>query len=83
MTILERYYQEVSTRLQAIVEQDGAKIEEAATLLWESHQLGGRIYTFGTGQSHMLGQESYARAGGYAAITPICEVELTTLTHPF
>ncbi|MGL5540559.1 MAG: SIS domain-containing protein, partial [Erysipelotrichaceae bacterium] len=44
---------------------------------------GGRIYTFGTGHSHMLGQEIYARAGGYAAITPICEVELTTLTHPF
>ena len=30
----------------------------------------------------MLGQDIYARAGGFAKIKPIVEIELTLATHP-
>jgi uncharacterized phosphosugar-binding protein len=32
---------------------------------------GGRIFTFGTGHSHMLAEEGYARAGGLMSVVPI------------
>jgi uncharacterized phosphosugar-binding protein len=32
---------------------------------------GGRIFVFGTGHSHMLAEEGYARAGGLLSVVPI------------
>src|SRR3954453_3859596 len=32
---------------------------------------GGRIFAFGTGHSHMLAEEGYARAGGLLSVVPI------------
>ena len=77
----EAYRKEVLERLEGISQQDEA-IERAAQMLYETECAGGRIYTFGTGHSHMMGQDIYARAGGYAKVYPILEIELTLLTHP-
>ena len=82
MNILDQYYEEVHTRLLDMKEKDKEVIENAAQILFECEQKGGTIYTFGTGHSHMMGQDLYARAGGYAKIVPIVEIELTLLTHP-
>src|SRR5436309_9531888 len=38
---------------------------------------GGRIFTFGTGHSHMLAEEGYARAGGLMSVGPIFDTALT------
>lgn len=58
------------------------EIEQAAHILYNAECGGHCIYTFGTGHSHMLGQDIYARAGGFAKIKPIVEIELTLATHP-
>lgn len=57
-------------------------IEDAAKMLANCEKQGHKIYAFGTGHSHMIGQDMYGRAGGFAKIHPICEIEMTLLTHP-
>lgn len=42
-----------------------------------------RVYTFGTGHSHMLGEELYARAGGWSFIKPMLLDEITLSSHPY
>lgn len=81
-TFTNTYYKEVLSRIQDIHEHDEEKIMKAAQLLYDAECQGHKIYTFGTGHSHMIGQDIYARAGGYAKIYPILEIELTLLTHP-
>jgi uncharacterized phosphosugar-binding protein len=66
-----RYYEEI-TRLQAAVIQPqietlGAIAERMAQVVRKD----GRIFIFGTGHSHMLGEEAYFRAGGLAAAVPL------------
>lgn len=82
MTFVNEYHQFVMTTLETCFQKNEASIHEAAKLLYECEINGGRIYTFGTGHSHMLGQDLYGRAGGYAKIYPILEGEMTLLTHP-
>ncbi len=82
MSFAQTYTREVLSRLEEIARQDSEKIEQAAALLYEAETAGHRIYTFGTGHSHMIGQDIYARAGGYAKIYPILEPELTLANHP-
>lgn len=82
MNTFKRYYEEVSKRLQMIGDEDGELIEAAADLLFDCEVKGGTIYAFGTGHSHMIAQDLYGRAGGYAKVIPIVQVELTLLTHP-
>ncbi len=82
MSWLKQYYEQVQPRLEEMLTHDDAVIEAAAQCLFECEQKGGTIYVFGTGHSHMMGQDLYARAGGYAKIVPMVEIELTLLTHP-
>lgn len=81
MTFLDTYFHEIESRISCI-KQQRSLIEKAAELLFEAEKQHHKIYTFGTGHSHMIGQDLYARAGGYAKIYPICEIEMTLATHP-
>lgn len=81
MNFINSYYKEVETCYARIMEEQKT-IEEGAKLLVKAEQEGGCIYTFGSGHSHMIGQDLYARAGGYAKIYPITEIEMTLATHP-
>lgn len=81
MTFLDTYFHEIESRTSCI-KQQRSLIEKAAELLFEAEKQHHKIYTFGTGHSHMIGQDLYARAGGYAKIYPICEIEMTLATHP-
>lgn len=60
--------------LQAF-EQD-EKIQTAATWIAESLIKGGWIYISGTGHSHMLAEEIFYRAGGFARVIPILDPAL-------
>lgn len=82
MSLLNQYYNEIIARLNDVKDHDEDAIEQAAQLLFDCEKQGGTIYAFGTGHSHMMGQDLYARAGGYAKVVPIVEIELTLLTHP-
>ena len=81
MNFLETYTKEVCARISEVAAETD-NIREAAKILLETEKHGGKIFVFGTGHSYMTGQDIYCRAGGYAKVHPICEIELTTLTHP-
>lgn len=81
MDFMNEYYANLLTCLECIQQQKSA-IKKAAKLMSEAQQAGGSLYAFGTGHSHMVAQEVYARAGGYAKIYPITEIEMTLLTDP-
>ena len=82
MTFQEKYHAYVNETLSAVWNDNQKEIEQAAHILYNAECGGHCIYTFGTGHSHMLGQDIYARAGGFAKIKPIVEIELTLATHP-
>lgn len=62
--------------LNAIKQEQSEKIDEAGRVIGECILRGGVIHIFGTGHSHMLAEEAYARAGGLFAIDPILEPSL-------
>ena len=59
------------------------KYLEAGELIADAYENKKKVYTFGTGHSHMLGEELYARAGGWDYITPMLLDEITLSSHPF
>lgn len=82
MSFVNEYQNFVATTLDECFKQNEEAVHAAANCLYECEVNGGRIFTFGTGHSHMIGQDLYGRAGGYAKIYPILEGEMTLLTHP-
>lgn len=81
MSFLTTYENEVQQCFSCI-QQEMNNIEKASNILLETQKQHHKIYTFGTGHSHMIGQDIYARAGGYAKVYPITEIEMTLATHP-
>lgn len=65
-----------------LVEQDDDNLREIAQKIVERMKDGGKFYVFGTGHSHMIGEEFYARAGGLANVYMIAPLEVTLTTHP-
>ncbi len=82
MDFAKRYYEFLEQTLRNVYQSNKEHIQEAADLLYQTQCNNHTIYTFGTGHSHMIGQDLYARAGGYAKIYPIDEIELSLATHP-
>lgn len=81
MDFIEQYNQCVQECLHAIYAQKET-IQQAAKVMSEAQREGHNLYAIGTGHSHMIAEEVYARAGGYAKIYPIIEVEMTLITDP-
>ena len=46
-------------------------LEAAAALIADTMAAGGTIHVFGSGHSHILAEELYYRAGGFARVRPI------------
>lgn len=82
MTFTQQYHSFITQTMELVHTKNLEAMEQAAQCLYSCEKAGGSIYTFGTGHSHMIGQDLYARAGGYAKIYPIVEIELTLATHP-
>lgn len=57
-------------------------MRSAAKRIAECIVKGGRFFTVGTGHSHMVGEEFYARAGGLACTRLVAPMELTLGEHP-
>lgn len=81
MDFTEKYYQSVLSCLEKIDSQKET-IKQAAKLMSDAQKNGHALYAIGTGHSHMIAEEVYARAGGFAKIYPIIEVEMTLITDP-
>lgn len=82
MDILQTYYQEIDHRMKAVLENEKSQIQEAASMMDACIEQNRQIFFFGTGHSYIVGQEVFARAGGYAGFIPILENELG-MNHPF
>lgn len=76
MNIIDTYHQNIVEKLNEIVTDGRANMEAAAGLIRDCVNGGHKVYFFGTGHSYMVGQEIFARAGGYAGFIPILENEL-------
>lgn len=77
-----KYYDFIKEQLTKCYQENEANIKLASDLLYECEINHHKIYTFGSGHSHMIGQDLYARAGGFAKIYPIDEIEMSLATHP-
>lgn len=64
----------VQKLLQAFEQED--KIQKAANWISESLSTSGWIYISGTGHSHILAEEIFYRAGGFARVIPILDPPL-------
>ncbi|MGX8851379.1 SIS domain-containing protein [Amedibacillus sp. YH-ame10] len=82
MEFMDAYHTFVKDTLEETHQRNVQAMEKAAQVLFACEQKQKKIYTFGTGHSHMIGQDLYARAGGFAKIFPIVEIEMTLATHP-
>jgi uncharacterized phosphosugar-binding protein len=70
-TGIDAYFAAVKELQHRVLEAQRPLLAEVGRRMAESILAGGRIYTFGTGHSHMLAEEGYARAGGLMSIVPI------------
>ena len=59
-----------------------AAIQTAGELIGQAHRLGHHFYVSGSGHSHTVAEEFYARAGCLAFTIPILTNELTLTEHP-
>ena len=74
--ILEKYYKENIDILTKIITTQKEKIEEASALVAETIKNDGIIYVFGCGHSHLIGLDSFYRAGGLASVSAILDTDL-------
>lgn len=82
MEIINNYTNTIKHRLDLVVENEETNILQAAQIMNEAIKNQKKIYFFGTGHSYMVGQEVFARAGGYCGFIPILENELG-MNHAF
>ena len=71
------YASKINTILKKIIKEEEKKFLECARLISNSYKKGGQLYIFGTGHSRLLGEESFHRAGGFAAACPIRDDNLS------
>lgn len=78
---MKDFYRNVLSTLTNI-EKDEALIIKTSQQIAEKLIQGGKFFVFGSGHSHMIGEEFYARAGGLANVTMISPLEMTLTEHP-
>ncbi len=73
MTASETYMENVIALAEKVRAEQAGAIEAAAKLAARALAEDGFLFTFGTGHSHMLAEEIFYRAGGFARVCPILE----------
>lgn len=81
MSVINRYTEYLKDKFEKAMQQT-EEIEKAAALIKESVKNGGRFYVFGSGHSHMVAEEIYIRAGGFALVSAILEPSLMLHEQP-
>jgi uncharacterized phosphosugar-binding protein len=82
MTLFKEYKKYFDNIMNQVITTQEENINQGARLIAESVLNGGRLYTFGTGHSHMIAEELYNRAGGFALVTAILPTELLLHERP-
>jgi uncharacterized phosphosugar-binding protein len=68
---IDTYFRAVAELQHRVLETQRPLLAQVAEKMAETIVGGGRIFVFGTGHSHMLAEEGYARAGGLMSVVPI------------
>ncbi|MEA2736313.1 MAG: hypothetical protein QOE14_2764 [Humisphaera sp.] len=68
---IDAYFRAIVELQQRVIETQRPLLIAVAQRMAETIGGGGRIFVFGTGHSHMLAEEGYARAGGLLSVVPI------------
>ncbi len=79
---MQNYSRVLQESMEYVIKEDKDRIQQAAKMMSGSIQQDKKVYFFGTGHSYIIGQEIFARAGGYAGFIPILENELG-MNHAF
>ena len=75
--LIKDYASNINLILNKILKEEQEKFIKCAKLIKNSYKKGGQLYIFGTGHSRLLGEESFHRAGGFAAACPIRDDNLS------
>jgi hypothetical protein len=68
---IDAYFRAVAELQQRVLETQRPVLAQVAGKMADVILAGGRVFVFGTGHSHMLAEEGYARAGGLLSVVPI------------
>ena len=80
--LYEEFHQRTAELLETIHRTQRDAVIQAGNAIYNALQGGHRFFATGTGHSHMLAEEFYARAGGLASVTPILPTEFMLHEHP-
>lgn len=80
--MLHRFEEKVTNILHTFTQTQAEPMRRAAVAVVDALARGGSFYAIGTGHSHMVGEEFYARAGGLGCVKLIAPMELTLGEHP-
>lgn len=79
--MVSQFKNEIIDLIEKFTQQE-EMLEEIANIIVQKIIDEGTFYVVGTGHSHMVGEEFYARAGGLACVQLIAPMELTLGEHP-
>ena len=65
------YASKINLILKKIINEESKSIYKCAKIIANSYKKGGQLYIFGTGHSKLIAEDSFHRAGGFAAACPI------------
>jgi len=71
MNGIQQYLNAIEAQQKRVIQGQQALLQQVATAMAQTIRGDGRIFTFGTGHSHMLAEEGFYRAGGLAPVTPL------------
>jgi uncharacterized phosphosugar-binding protein len=71
MTLPGRYAAAITQLIETCAHEEADSIAHAAGLVAAVLDRRGMVFVFGTGHSHILGEEAFFRAGGLARVCPI------------
>ncbi len=80
--MLKKYESQILQLLHTFTDTQENNLKKIARVIVDHLSNDGQFFTIGTGHSHMVGEEFYARAGGLACIQLIAPMELTLGDHP-
>lgn len=79
---MKEYEEKIVALIHNFSETQDSVMQDISHAIVDALSKGGKFFTFGTGHSHMVGEELYARAGGLACVQLIAPMELTLGSHP-
>jgi len=82
MSMFVEYKKFFDSIMDKVMKTQEKNIVEGARILTQAVKNGGRFYIFGTGHSHMIAEELYNRAGGFALVTAMLPTEVMLHERP-